>query len=475
MDGFRPVHLSKVIHPMKDTMMEIDAVEVRPPLQPSFVPVHPLMPGAEGHIFVFSGVLRRRNSEVHSWVLASTMAMTLQQQAKQSGLCFLDVDNNSEAPQWNTNDWPPLLCGWRCLHASVVLNHPEQDNNAQTVVVLGGEKQDQGYTNSVLLLTLSDEKKQWREGPPLISNRGCHAAVVCRGGVYVIGGWNGSSCLDSIERIDVAKLCSESMESSTSNQWTTLTCRLSTRRNGCSAVAVHNRYIVVIGGSNGNLLSSVDIIDTAIASNHTVIVGPSMTVPRSGCASAVIGHRIFVVGGYNRHNEEVFQSVEFLEIHELPGNETMTTAGAVFPSSCRWTRHDELELSIHRCFHAIVAVGSCLIVMGGYFGVDTAEVLDTRRNAVWTFPRSTGPRYLSTAVVHSRGIAVISGDDNASCATLSLVDKNTWCFRRLIEQVPSTIFGTKTDSLRFTPGHTTAWKESGERPKKKLLTGKSET
>ena len=400
------------------------------------------------------------------------MTTTQQQHANQSGLAFLDINNNSNEPHWNTSDWPTLLGGRRRWHASAVLDHPDQDNTAQTVVVLGGKKQNQGFTNSVLLMNLAEKTRRWREGPPLNDNRAYHAAVICNGGVYVIGGHNGSSRLDSIERIDVENLCSESMESSTSNQWKTVPCRLSTRRNECSAVVVHNRYIVVIGGSNGNFLSSVDIIDTAIASNHTVIVGPSMTVPRCGCASAVIGDRIFAVGG---HNGTDIESVEYLEMHDPSGIETMDTASAVFPSSCRWTVHGQLNLSMRRNHHAVVAVGSCLIVMGGYFGVDTVEVLDTRRNTLSTLPQLTGSRYSCSAVVHSRGIAVISGYDDTSCATLSLVDKNTWCFRRLIEQVPSTIFGSRTDSLRSSPGPTTSWKESGERRKKKLSTGKTET
>ena len=395
--------------------------------------------------------------------------------SKKSGLCFLDVDNKYEAPQWNVNDWPPLFSGWRWWHASFVLDHPEQDNNAQTVVVLGGDKQGQGLTNSVLLMNWTEENKQWREGPTLNSKRALHAAVVCSGGVYVIGGHNGSLRLDSIERIDVAKLCSGAAVRTTSNQWTTLNCRLTTARNGCSAVAVHKRYIVVIGGSNGDPLSSVDIIDTAVQSNHAVIAGPSMAVPRCCCASAVIGHRIFSVGGHNWHNGEDLKSVEYLEIHDPSGNDTMNTISAVFPSSCRWTRHDKLNLSIRRSDHAVVAVGSCLIVMGGIFAPETVEVLDSRRNTLWTFPQSTGSRYSCSAVVHSKGIAVISGDGNAPCATLSLVDKNTWCFHRLIEQVQSTIFGTRADALRSSSEHTTALEESHERRKKKLPTGKSET
>ena len=291
----------------------------------------------------------------------------------------------------------------------------------------------------------------------------------------MLGGQNGSSRLNKIELIDVANLCSESMESSTSNQWTTLTCRLSTKRNGCSAVAVHNRYIVVIGGSNRDPLSTVDIIDTTVPSNHAVIAGPSMTVPRCGCASAVIGDRIFAVGGHNWHNVEDIKSVEYLEIHDPSGNETMNTSSAVFPSSCRWTRYDQLNLSVPRTPHSVVVVGLCLIVMGGSFAADTDEVLDTRRNAVWTFSPSTVPDYAYSAVVHSRGIAVIGGCGNPSCATLFLIDKNTWCFRRLIEEVPSTIFGTRTDSLRCALEANTALKEFDERPKKMISTGKTET
>ena len=94
-------------------------------------------------------------------------------------------------------------------------------------------------------------------------------------------------------------------------RWTTLNCRLTTARNGCSAAAVHDRYIIVMGGYNGNFLSSVDIIDTAVKSNHTVITGPPMTVARSWCTSTVVGHRIFVGGKRDGKNDVT--SVESLK------------------------------------------------------------------------------------------------------------------------------------------------------------------
>ena len=137
--------------------------------------------------------------------------MTLQEQAWQSGLVVL-FDDDETTPEWNRNDWPPLEGGWRSGHASVVLDHFDTDDNhhnhkRQSVVVLGGWKQGPGYVNSILVLNLAESHKQWRGGPPMNQSRHGHAAVVCNGGVYVMGGYNGRSYLDCIERIDSNDCC----------------------------------------------------------------------------------------------------------------------------------------------------------------------------------------------------------------------------------------------------------------------------
>ena len=238
----------------------------------------------------------------------------------------------------------------------------------------------------------------------------------------MIGGSNGKSNLDSVERLAVADLCSGSLTSSTCNQWTTLSCRLSTARRGCSAVTVDNRCIIVMGGSNGNSLSSVDIIDTAVESNHTVIAGPSMTGPRYGCASAVIGHRIFVVGGYNGSN--ALTSVESLRFEEISDDATKTTAAKVFSSSSVWTNCTDLALSNARNLHAAVSVGSSIIVSGNCSGsIATVEVLDTDRGIVWSLPHLITGRNYASMVAFKTGIAVIGGQNVDSCETLLLIDK----------------------------------------------------
>ena len=338
---------------------------------------------------------------------------TLRDQAKQSGLGF-----GLARPEWNVNDWPPLLGGWRYNHASVVLDHPLQDDDAQTVVVLGGLRSCNHATNSVLLLNLEEENKQWQEGPPLNHKRGHHAAVVCNGGAYVIGGWTRFSELDTIERVDVENLCSAASASTTRNHWTILNCRLSTPRKNCSAATVYNRYILVMGGFDGEALSSVDVIDTAVQSNHTVIAGPSMTVPRSGCASAVVGHRIYVVGGFS--GTDFLTSIESLHFKETSGDGTKETTYTVFSSSCVWTAFTDLALSVPRSCHAAVTVGSCVIVAGDRGSKDTVEVLDTEHGIVWNLPPLIRGRIVCSMLVFRNGIAVIGGYDVESCVTLPL-------------------------------------------------------
>ena len=357
--------------------------------------------------------------------LPVTMTTPLKEQAWQSGLVLLD-----ETPEWNTDDWPPLEGGWRGGHTSVVLNHTD-NNKEQTVVVLGGYRPRQGELDSILVLNLAESNKQWREGPRMNQKRDGHAAVVCNGGIYVMGGDSGGSCLNSIERIDANDLLQSASTTTTTqdSHWTTLTCRLSMGRSGCCAAAVNNRFIVVMGGYSNCYLSSVDIIDT---NNHTVTAGPSMTVPRQFCGSAVIGHRIFVVGGWN--GNEYLDSVEYLDYATpFDNDETEKEIGSTFMSfSSTWITQSELRLSNARSCYAMVAVGSCLVVTGGY--ESSVEVLDTNRNCMWNLPPFVNHRNGCSMVTVANQIAVIGGWRNPTCATLPLLDKNTWCFRRLCEQ-----------------------------------------
>ena len=155
------------------------------------------------------------------------MTTTLKEQAWQSGLVLSD-----ETAEWNENNWPHLEGGWRSLHATVVLHHPDKndDNNnnrRQTVIVLGGWQQGQNDVSSVFVLNLAESNNQWREGPSMNKVRSGHAAVVCNGGVYVMGGYMmrgyNRAYLDCMERIDVSDLLKASLTPSSTHEshWTT--------------------------------------------------------------------------------------------------------------------------------------------------------------------------------------------------------------------------------------------------------------
>ena len=49
-------------------------------------------------------------------------------EATLSGLVFTNVTNDEE-PQWNDQEIPPLLAGWRSWHASVVVESPENEED----------------------------------------------------------------------------------------------------------------------------------------------------------------------------------------------------------------------------------------------------------------------------------------------------------------------------------------------------------
>ena len=183
----------------------------------------------------------------------------------------------------------------------------ENDAAAQTIVVLGGGTPSEWCTNSVIVWDPST--MEWRLGPNLNDKRAGLVAVVCGDKVYAIGGDGGRGALDTMESIQVSSLL-ETMETSmtrqNNNQWTRLQCRLSSPRQACAAVVVHNRYVVILGGHTGRQhLSSVDILDMAPPHNNnnngepTIVAGPSMNSSRYFFWSCCDG-QLYLGGGWKK-------------------------------------------------------------------------------------------------------------------------------------------------------------------------------
>ena len=339
-------------------------------------------------------------------------SMTMQGQARLSGLEFLD--DSSLEPQWSTTreEYPPLLGGSRYGHASLVVDH---DNEVQSIVVLGGRTKGNSTTDSVIVWDSST--KQWRQGPSLNEKRHYLAAETCNGKVYAIGGWNGGHVLDTIESIDVASLLANT--ESSNRHWNTLSCRLSTSKHGCAAVVVHDRYIVIMGGDNGSkFLSTVEVLDT-LQKKIVPLSGLTMNSPRCYFGAAVVGNSIYAVGGIN-NNWNKLDSVEVLTFNV--DVDSIGDASTVFGKSSSWTMSKDLVLSKGRNGHAVEKIGNCVVVAGGC-GINYVEVLDPYRHVVWHLPNMTVARSFCSIAVLSKNIVVLGGGDHASLETLALVDE----------------------------------------------------
>ena len=375
--------------------------------------------------------------------------MKIQEQASLSGLVFADSKDKIE-PQWrpSSNIGPPLLGRHVWGYGLVLVHHPAM--NHKMVIVLGGRLSCP--TNLVSLWNVGENR--WQNGPPLQEKRRNLATVVCNGAVYVIGGFNGHTVLDTIERIHVGDLLHYSSSCSSSSistkGWKMLKCRLTSKRKGCAAVAVSDRFIVVAGGriSGDRHLSSVEILDTASGNPYSVVSGPSLNVGRSDFVMAVVGPRIYAVGGWRNLFARCLDSVEYLEFDDWLDPATSTVA----LSTKSWTVHKKLVLSKPRIVvspgqvvFSAVQLGSCLVVAGGCDDngktVYALEVLDTVRNMVWELPDLTEKWGGCGLLSLSNTLAVItrSSGEEFSCKTLSLVDKKSWLFARLLEigEVPS--------------------------------------
>ena len=215
-------------------------------------------------------------------------------------------------------------------------------------------------------------------------------------------------------------------------------------------MVAHNRYILVAGerGWYAGTLTSVDIIDTSTPTQGTnepcsIFSGPPLTIPRECFAMEFIGQRVYVVGGY-------VDSVEYLDLNDSGPSTTdnKITSSSKLWSSLSWTKHKQLKLSEYRWDHATVRVGSCLVVSGGrtrssrLSPAGTIEVLDTKRNKVWTLlHQTTFTETKHIMVPRSIGIAAIGFARKCSWSEftfyeerLPLMDKNSALFLRLLEK-----------------------------------------
>ena len=243
--------------------------------------------------------------------------------------------------------------------------------------------------------------------------------------LYVLGGCNAvGECLDSIEYLDLQDK---------SPKWCTLKTSLSSKRRGCTAVAVGS-LIYVIGGNT----TQVDIFDTK---TQQLYKGPSLKTRRTACASALLEDVIYLVGGQDE-NGTILDSVESLCV-------SPSKTGAC------WQTCPAMALSTPRVHPALASISHCLIVIGGRSSssgheLATVEVVDTKRNVSWKLGKDmVRPRVGSSAItLRSSHVMVVGGIgsclDSTEVLKLNLLDYET-----LINSVEKELQRMKRESSFF--------------------------
>ena len=120
-------------------------------------------------------------------------------------------------------------------------------------------------------------------------------------------------------------------------------------RCGCSAVAIDEHEIYIIGGNGGGqILDSVEILNI---STQTIQQGPPMLESRTEFAAALIGDSIVVTGGWP--GQSYTSTCEQLSIRVDSDEEAR-----------RWQPLN--SMSKERGYHHGLPFGNCMVVVGGF-------------------------------------------------------------------------------------------------------------
>jgi hypothetical protein len=199
--------------------------------------------------------------------------------------------------------------------------------------------------------------------PSMIQARTCHAAVIVGGSLFVIGGQGPNRIrLNSIEVLDL----------NNPHEWTLLPVSMEIARSHCSAVAVNEHEIYIIGGvGGGRILDSVEILNTA--SPITISQGPPMMMPRCSFATSLVGDSIVVTGGAGRTpaTSEEMVALQSCELLALGSGEERP----------RW-QPLQSNVVTKRFGHKGLAYGSCMVVVGGVDSFGSGDDQESPRSCI---------------------------------------------------------------------------------------------
>jgi len=234
------------------------------------------------------------------------------------------------------------------------------------------------------------------------------ASAVVNGKIYVMGGANATSALNTLEVYDPA-----------TNSWSTpTTTGTFTPRSGLACAVVNNKIYAIGGANDTAFLNTLEVFDPATNTWSTPVTTGTFP-PCSQMTASVVNGMIYVIGGYNS-NTSTFNTLEIFD----PATNSWSTPATTGTFN---SRIDE---------HASVVIDDKIYVVGGAgtTGFDTLEVFDPATNN-WSTPAATftddivSTFNLTAAAVNGK-IYKIGGQygDHLGVTPLAVFDPttNTW-------------------------------------------------
>jgi hypothetical protein len=260
----------------------------------------------------------------------------------------------------------PDLPQARYRHATALVDVDDGRNSHRNIFIIGGHV-DGKISKSVVSLTISkisemDPAKlkmgKWKVVSNLKKKRMCHEVGVVDGKIFVIGGNDGREYLKTIEVFSVkeGKWLDSSPPSDDDHVDSQIPPDMSTARDDMG-VAVIGKKIFVIGGHNDTdgYLSTVEVLDTETSKWSTL---PSMKIARSDMGVAVTDDRfIWIFGGWN--DDDVLDSIEIFDVEK---NEWSVSS---------------IKMTCLRVAPRAIAVGRRIFIADGALGPESVEILDT--------------------------------------------------------------------------------------------------
>ncbi|XP_054713868.1 kelch-like protein 10 [Uloborus diversus] len=208
------------------------------------------------------------------------------------------------------------------------------------------------------------------------SPRAYHGMVWHQGSLYVIGGFDGNQCFNSVMAFNPA-----------TRLWREVGCMAEQR---CYvSVACLGDYVYAMGGYDGHRRNS-SVERYLPETNQWSFVAP-MNHVRSDASADTLDGKIYIAGGFN--GSQVLDSVEFYD-----------------PESNQWTLLP--VMSSPRSGVKVASYNDFLFVIGGFNGnnrLSTVEKYDPKRRIWMTVPSMRGPRSNFAAAVVDGCLYAIGG------------------------------------------------------------------